>query len=140
VDKIKYRIWDTEEQVYFLPTYKAYQNKVKELYLLPNGDLCLRTMYNVIHESLFPYRFIKELYIGLTDIDGVEMYEGDIVEYENGNAGYGRPRYQEISRDVIKSITNHDDFVDNISWWVLGKVIGNIHEHPELLEESRCGR
>ena len=140
MDKIKYRIWDTEEQVYFLPTYKAYQNKVKELYLLPNGDLCLRTMYNVIHESLFPYRFIKELYIGLTDIDGVEMYEGDIVEYENGNAGYGRPRYQEISRDVIKSITNHDDFVDNISWWVLGKVIGNIHEHPELLEESRCGR
>ncbi len=68
-------------------------------------------------------------YIGIKDADGVEIYEGDIVEYENGNAGYGRPRWQEISRDIIPSLCCHDEYEDNISWWQSGKVIGNIHDN-----------
>ena len=71
--------------------------------------------------------------VGLEDVDETEIYEGDIVEYENGNAGYGRPRHEEISRDVIPDITNHDEYVDGVQFWTEGKVLGNIHENPELL-------
>ena len=73
-------------------------------------------------------------FTGLLDKNGREIYEGDIVEYENGNAGYGRPRHQEISRDVIPNITEHDEYIDGAMWWKTGEVIGNIHDNPELLE------
>ena len=73
-------------------------------------------------------------YTGLKDCAGKEIYEGDIVEYENGNAGYGRPREQEISRDVIPSIFNHFKHEDLQSWWKDGEIIGNAYDNPELLK------
>ena len=72
-------------------------------------------------------------FTGPLDKNGKEVYEGDIIEYENGNAGYGRPREQEISRDIIPPIIDHDEYADMMVWWKMGEVIGNVHENKELL-------
>ena len=79
-----------------------------------------------------PSKFIAEQFIGLTDRDGKEIYEGDIVDngndigvvtYSNRSAGFfidskivlrvGEPRYM------------------GTPYW--GRLLGNIHEQPELL-------
>lgn len=76
-------------------------------------------------------------FTGFTDCNGSEIYEGDIVEYENSNSGYDRPREQEISRQVIPQMDMTDEYAIEVflnPWWKDGRVIGNIWENPELIE------
>lgn len=53
-----YRIWDTLHRRWYEPTHRFYAGEVEELALLPNGELVLRTLHGVAHESTFPGRFI----------------------------------------------------------------------------------
>lgn len=90
------------------------------------------------------------LFTGLTDKNGKEIYEGDILRSPSGNIvavefGYkehivkhGRPQitdsfacYGWIARNVKNGIT---DFFDNE--FAAGEVIGNIYDNPELIAED----
>ena len=72
-------------------------------------------------------------YTGLTDKNGVRIFEGDIVtRYFNhekivGYIFYGGNAQFFIQRDGIYGIG-----LDNSDCWL--EVIGNIHDNPELLE------
>ena len=89
-------------------------------------------------------------FTGLRDINGKDIYEGDILRSPSGNIvavefGYkehivkhGWPNitdsfacYGWIARNVKKGIT---DFFDNE--FAAGEVIGNIYDNPELIAED----
>ena len=93
-------------------------------------------------------------YIGFKDISQSEIYEGDILEFEDiGEEGYEyiegydftnrakvvyrNARFEleairESDSAVFEDMRNcHDDFVGIFK---ISKVIGNIHDNPELLE------
>ena len=66
-------------------------------------------------------------FTGLQDINGVDIYEGDIIQDKNFDGAMGFVEYQE------------DGFFigDPLSWILENspcQVIGNIHDNPDLLE------
>ena len=79
-------------------------------------------------------------YTGLKDKNGVKIFEGDIVMYEGG---VFRVKYMDAKAcfsldspnkflDIMAAVYN-DSFTDGMTSRFF-EVIGNIHEHPELLE------
>ncbi|MFG5565107.1 YopX family protein [Enterococcus faecalis] len=77
--------------------------------------------------------------IGLKDKNGVEIFEGDIVQYRDGEYSYLGIVKRDFYQFFIDGIEPDDnyDFID-VSNTFDGtsslEIIGNIHENPELLE------
>ncbi|RDW17651.1 hypothetical protein CWR48_13920 [Oceanobacillus arenosus] len=75
-------------------------------------------------------------YTGLTDKNGKEIYEGDVLQYDSPSLNH-QYKHQVIFVDGRYRFSGMNDFVFNqmnLNYKRGYKVIGNIYENPELLE------
>ncbi len=120
----KFRAWDKTNQIYF--------RGCGFLCFVPNG-----IQFHWIKDGEAPMvtRLVRnecELlrYTGLKDSDVVEEYFGDIIEENDGT--------RRIIEDGCSAVLFKDVITGGIKYfWELSfhKVIGNIYENKELLEE-----
>ena len=80
------------------------------------------TFYSVIPETVGQYT-------GVTDKNGVKIFEGDIVDYISSDV-IGNPKTGTI---IVEDMTDYDTMIylnhsDEL------QIIGNIHDNPELIE------
>lgn len=98
------------------------------------------THYNTILNKMTVYTVYPETvgqFTGLTDKNGKEIYEGDIIQDNNGigvimwfQTSWGVASYAH-GYNGLKSYTAVDSFYSNeTKEW---DIIGNIHYNPELL-------
>ena len=119
---IKFRIWDKVSKSYVNPNLFIFTNKFQD-------SLGLNHIFNPIN---CPEYIIQE-FTNLVDVNGKEIYEGDIC-IDNSGEIY----HVEFFKDVWGTAFRLNQFKKG---WFFGgdvskqiKVIGNMFENPELLK------
>lgn len=128
--------------------FRAWDKKTKTMYEVKSIVFTLQSMLCVNKKAVYPERTlylddddtILMQYTGLKDKNGVEIFEGDIVNACGYDSDQGRIYKTTDFTGVIVYRKNSfclqfGDFLD--SWWANDEeveVIGNIYENPELIE------
>ena len=86
-------------------------------------------------EIIGRYKVIPETvgqYTGLTDKNGVRIFEGDILTIENEGV-YAAIKYNESNAAFYVEDEDHEDYLGE-AWETDVVIIGNIHDNPEILK------
>lgn len=111
--EIKFRAWDKENKI------------------MVGVDLIGEHVLKITDgewESIDDFEVMQ--FTSLKDKNGKEIYEGDIYKAKMHVVKTGRTIE---SIEVVKDIRG-----DNVYYYDEVEVIGNIYEHPHLLEENKC--
>ena len=130
----KFRAWDKDNEVMFYSednqnndfTFIAERGGL-QFYYIDSSDFCLMDTNSILMQ-----------YTGLKDKNGVEIYEGDIVENASKDLKfqvvYEAPSFNRKWIDnTSKRYREH--LTEPLAWntYMICEVIGNIYENPELL-------
>ena len=115
-------------------------------------DKDTKTMHEVVAIDFKDWRVYYEAYglrsywnknvalmqsTGLYDRHGVEIFQGDVVEIIYDEEPFIGVVVYDLGEADFKATNNREDYGNNFQYLTVGEsieVIGNVHQHPELLE------
>ena len=142
---IKFRAWDNRSETYLYNVQNAYDTLSGTVTYDDGEDA--EYDESCFGDFLNNNRYDIEQYTGLADVNGKEIYEGDIVKvWSDMSELTTEPTVNEIVSEnlfgrpgvFLKPVRAH--LIEPClydSWGNQFEVIGNVHENPELLEENK---
>lgn len=123
----KYRAWDKYHEIMVIIISIDFERKIAYVGR-EDGD-----RWEIHFDNL---NFMQST--GLKDKNGVEIYEGDLVQNGRGEIGYVTYLLQETGFVVVLKNTDyrlgHRNTGESYDMAYWHEIIGNIYENPELLE------
>lgn len=125
--KRKFRAWSVEDEM-FLDIYSIGfdgNGNIEYVYVF-DGDSCSEPPFFKEDESL-----VLMQYTGFLDVDGVEIYEGDVLDHTSNFGEQSRlmkliVSWSDMDGSFLFGSIRTDSAVRN------SRVIGNIYENPEM--------
>lgn len=126
----KFRAWDKDRE------YMEYTDKKLIVSFGENGNVSVTDLSNIYSACEHMQNFELMQSTGLKDINGIEIYEGDIVHvnYKLSIVKYAKGSFYIEFIDFPKIIMLSDFYFKSYTNDLILKVQGNIYENPELLE------
>lgn len=124
---MRFRVWSKTHKRYFSDDF------------LIDSEGCLFENNRGELENISSNDWFVEYWTGLMDIDGNEIYEGDIIQPMQFDFPPSRPEGKvsliKLNRQGLFQFYLDDD-IDFPLMDPCLKVVGNIHKNPELLENN----
>lgn len=123
-----------------IPKFRAYHKELKMMYEVLAIDLfnkAVTVKFDKEHYRVYSFDDVILMQLtGLFDKNGVEIFEGDVVEYIDGEFSFIGKVIKSTLGTYVTGIDNHsfEDFTDETTMISDVSVVGNIYENPELLE------
>lgn len=119
--EIKFRAWDLRNNKWFH----------QDLFIMTNAGFYPDFREFDDDQSLWDHEFDLMQYTGLTDKNGVEIYEGDIILRRYYSPMFKQNLETKMAIEWNERDTSFGLWKEKIQYV---EVIGNIYENPELLE------
>lgn len=120
-DRFRFRAWNKKEKIMYYDAEQTYDF----LFGRPKAIPC-----DNFEGLLWDEDFVVEQCTGIKDKNGKLIYEGDVIRVEDNNCSVSwdneNARYEVSGYGEIAYLNYYDI-----------EVIGNIHENPEFLEQSK---
>ncbi len=122
--------------------FRAWDLKTKTMHTVENINFCGRetvtVQYNLVKKFLMDNIRLMQ-YIGAKDKNGVEIYEGDIIQHQSGKYGTDfEIKWSPIlcGFTAMQIESGHPSPQLNQGTMSYFEVVGNIYENPELVESN----